>query len=244
MHWDGYTVFSVLSGVTLIGVALKSNVAAKQRFWAFATGIVFAGYGFFVASQTSGLWLFPIWIFVLPILGVIILIAELSEARNKTSSTIQRQDATTRVQHADIPQVRVAAVTTGQGADSVFTAGGTTALPPVVVSANCPHCGGPVEPEFAKHGDYRTLVAAAPSAPEKADNVAAPHDVTDTRGGEGAARFGPMQRLLSDPELAAEARELKRIYGPDLCAIFLTDKALELGLGEIEFTKADIPSDL
>ena len=58
------------------------------------------------------------------------------------------------------------------------------------------------------------------------------------------ARFAGVDSLLgllADPELAAQARDLRRTYGRGVCASFLTNKAADLGLQGIEITEDDIP---
>lgn len=47
--------------------------------------------------------------------------------------------------------------------------------------------------------------------------------------------------LLDDPEIAADARNLRRVYGRSVCASFLNRKAAELGLGELDISEDDIP---
>jgi hypothetical protein len=71
VDWGAYEVFSVISGaVFLIGVFVP-ELSAKERLGNFAVGAGLVAYGIFVASRTSGMWLFPIWIFVIPFAGAI-----------------------------------------------------------------------------------------------------------------------------------------------------------------------------
>jgi hypothetical protein len=86
MDWGAYEVFSVISGVVLIIVALIPGAAGKERLWAFLGGAFFIAYGIFVASRTSGTWIFPIWIFVIPFAGVGYLVYRLL-ALSKASSS-------------------------------------------------------------------------------------------------------------------------------------------------------------
>lgn len=70
MHWDAYTIFSVLSGVVLMLTAFAPlGLSDKNRLWTFIAGLVFAGYGIYVAHQTSGFFVFPVEVFVIPVLG-------------------------------------------------------------------------------------------------------------------------------------------------------------------------------
>ncbi len=76
MSWNGYTVFSVISGVILVITGLVGRgVSAKNRIYALLGGVFFAGYGIYVAKQTSGTYYFPVWIFVIPVLAIGYLIA-------------------------------------------------------------------------------------------------------------------------------------------------------------------------
>jgi hypothetical protein len=77
MHWSAYEVFSVLSGVAMVLLAILPNMSGIGRSWAFAGGVLFIGYGIYVAKQTSGTFVFPVWIFVIPFVAVIYLIAGL-----------------------------------------------------------------------------------------------------------------------------------------------------------------------
>jgi hypothetical protein len=68
MHWDGYTIFSIVSGAALLLAALSPRQRAGRRAWMLIGGVAFIGYGIFVATRTSGTYYFPIWVFVLPFL--------------------------------------------------------------------------------------------------------------------------------------------------------------------------------
>lgn len=60
----------------------------------------------------------------------------------------------------------------------------------------------------------------------------------------GKQRFADISSalgLLDDPEIAAKARELRRIYGRGVCASFLNERAQALGLTDITITEDDIP---
>ncbi|WP_433473697.1 hypothetical protein ACQPZP_33525 [Spirillospora sp. CA-142024] len=70
MTWSKYEIFSVLSGFVLIGAAFMPGMSVKDRMRMGAAGVLFAGYGFFVAAQTSGTWEFPWMIFVIPFIGL------------------------------------------------------------------------------------------------------------------------------------------------------------------------------
>jgi len=76
MDWNGYTVFSVLSGAALVVVALiVRGMTAKDRLCGLIAGAIFVSYGIFAASQTSGTFVFPIWIFIVPPAAIVYLVA-------------------------------------------------------------------------------------------------------------------------------------------------------------------------
>lgn len=83
MDWGPYEVFSVISGIALIGMAFAPRLETSNRFFAVLGGAFFVGYGFYVAGQTSGTFEFPIIIFVIPALGVIYLISEIVRHQRK-----------------------------------------------------------------------------------------------------------------------------------------------------------------
>lgn len=76
MGWSAYEVFTVISGLILIGWAFVEDggddieVTLAMRVGAVAAGVVFIGYAIFVANQTQGIWTFPAFIFALPVLAL------------------------------------------------------------------------------------------------------------------------------------------------------------------------------
>lgn len=66
MHWSAYEVFSVISGVLLLGATTMIE-PGRDRMWLFLSGVVFVGYGIYVASQDSGVYFFSPLIFVIPV---------------------------------------------------------------------------------------------------------------------------------------------------------------------------------
>lgn len=88
MNWNGYTVFSVLSGAILVVAALVSpGLSANDRFYGLLGGAVFIGYGTFAASQTSGTFLFPIWIFIIPPAAIVYLVVAASGKTRRSTPT-------------------------------------------------------------------------------------------------------------------------------------------------------------
>jgi hypothetical protein len=62
MRWDFYTVLSVLSGIVLIGAGLAGPVvgSARERLGIAALGVFSFVYGIWVATQTSGFYVFSV----------------------------------------------------------------------------------------------------------------------------------------------------------------------------------------
>lgn len=62
-----YEFFSIASGIALLGLAaFDSSAKINQRLWFLVGGVGFIAYGIYVSNQTSGTYVFPIWIFVIP----------------------------------------------------------------------------------------------------------------------------------------------------------------------------------
>lgn len=88
MHWDAYTVFSVLSGVILLIMAVFAGPGwGKERLGTIFGGVLFLGYGIFVATRHSGTWVFPVWIFVIPFGAAFYLIYHLIQRARKHERT-------------------------------------------------------------------------------------------------------------------------------------------------------------
>src|SRR5579862_8582420 len=92
MHWDAYTICSVASGATLVVLAVAGVGSTRERMVSLVAGLAFAAYGIYVAKQTSGTYFFPIYIFVLPIIGIVNLISRLlgKGAPAKTPAVVSR----------------------------------------------------------------------------------------------------------------------------------------------------------
>lgn len=62
MHWDFFTVLSVLSGIVLIAAALAGPVVGtvRERLGIFAFGVFSFSYGIWVATQSSGFYVFSV----------------------------------------------------------------------------------------------------------------------------------------------------------------------------------------
>jgi hypothetical protein len=87
MHWDGYTVCSVISGAIVALAAIAGQgLSVQDRLYGLMGGGFFAAYGVFVASQDSGTFFFPIWIFVLPVGAIIYLVASIVAPKKLAAS--------------------------------------------------------------------------------------------------------------------------------------------------------------
>jgi hypothetical protein len=86
MNWSAYEVFSVISGALILIGIFVPGLNAKERLGCLGVGGFFVGYGIFVATRTTGIWLFPIWIFFIPfaiVIGCVVLVV----IRRKEKST-------------------------------------------------------------------------------------------------------------------------------------------------------------
>jgi hypothetical protein len=66
-----YEVFSVVSGTLLLPASLLPDIRARDRFWFVVSGTSFIAYGIYVAHQTSGTFLFPSAIFIVPVAALV-----------------------------------------------------------------------------------------------------------------------------------------------------------------------------
>lgn len=85
MHWDGYTVFSVITGLICIGAAFMPEMKAGSRAWIALAGVLSVGYGLYVAAQTRGVYHFSVVIFVLPVVAIIYVVAKIVGRNSPTS---------------------------------------------------------------------------------------------------------------------------------------------------------------
>ena len=70
-HWDGYTVFSVISGVLLVVMAVVPGLKPGTRLLYVLGGVGLTAYGIWVAHQTSGTYYFSVYIFLIPVVAVV-----------------------------------------------------------------------------------------------------------------------------------------------------------------------------
>ena len=92
MHWSAYEVFSIISGLSLVGVGLLPETADKDRYWSMAGGAALIGYAFFVASRDSGTYYFPAAIFFIPVLVAIVQGAKAWDRRSRRAAPAEEDE--------------------------------------------------------------------------------------------------------------------------------------------------------
>jgi peptidoglycan/LPS O-acetylase OafA/YrhL len=83
VNWSRYEVFSVLSGVLCLALAVAPDLKVSERLWALVGGALLIGVGIYVAEQDSGTYFFPIQIFFIPFLFGAVLIGKVVKARRR-----------------------------------------------------------------------------------------------------------------------------------------------------------------
>jgi hypothetical protein len=129
MHWTGYEVFSVLSGAMMIVVALVLPGRAGARVSSFVAGVGFIAYGIYVGHQTSGIYFFPVQVFVIPVVVLCYLIAA---AARRGRTTRGGTPVAGRAAMSSEPRRRVAVPAGAPSVTSPATARRTTSIPPDV----------------------------------------------------------------------------------------------------------------
>jgi hypothetical protein len=116
MHWDGYTICSVISGaIVVLATIAGQGLSAQDRLYGLMGGGFFVAYGVFVASQDSGTFVFPIWIFVLPVGAIIYLVASIVAPEKLAESNPQSATAKAPRSVSVKPAARVAASSRDSG---------------------------------------------------------------------------------------------------------------------------------
>ncbi len=82
MHWTAYEVFSIISGVILIIGALLPRIRVKDRIWAVVGGGGLIAYAIYTGHQISGVYTFPVIIFVIPFVAAAWLLAQAFRKRS------------------------------------------------------------------------------------------------------------------------------------------------------------------
>jgi hypothetical protein len=102
-HWTGYEAFSVISGVILVVGSMVPGLTPGRRIGFCIVGLCFAGYGLYVARQTTGLYLFPVEIFVVPVLAIVYVIAAAINRQSPADPRPPRVDVHALVAAAHLP---------------------------------------------------------------------------------------------------------------------------------------------
>jgi hypothetical protein len=87
--WDGYTVFSVIAGISLVILAFLPDQKPGNRVINGVVGLGYVVYGVWAAQQTSGTYFFPVAIFVIPFAVGIKAISGLVMASNQRTRAAQ-----------------------------------------------------------------------------------------------------------------------------------------------------------
>lgn len=83
MDWSGYEVWTLISGIVVLGVGLfGASLEGRERFTWAGIGMFCIVYAFYVASRTTGAYYFSVYIFAAPVAAVA---RAVFAARQKTS---------------------------------------------------------------------------------------------------------------------------------------------------------------
>jgi hypothetical protein len=88
-NWNGYTVFSVIAGISLVILALFPDQKPSGRVINVVVGAGLVVYGVWAAQQTTGIYVFPVAIFIIPFAVGIKAISGLVGASNQRSRARQ-----------------------------------------------------------------------------------------------------------------------------------------------------------
>ena len=135
MHWTGYEVFSVISGAIMVVAALVLPGKVGGRVSSFVAGVGFIAYGIYVGHQTSGIYFFPVEIFVIPVVVLCYLIAA---AARWGQTTRGGTPAAGRAAMSSDPRRRVAPLAGVPPVTPPATARWTTSMPPDVARGAAP----------------------------------------------------------------------------------------------------------
>lgn len=103
MHWGTYEFCAVLSGVIMVWAAvLDKGWKPKDRVWAVAGGVALVIYGFYVAQQTSGTFVFPAAMFAIPIIFAGRALYRLYQETSATGAAPNQ--SSTRTRPSDAPE--------------------------------------------------------------------------------------------------------------------------------------------
>jgi hypothetical protein len=106
-HWTGYEAFSVISGLIMIIGSMVPGLTPGRRIGLFIVGLCFAGYGIYVARQATGLYFFPVEIFVIPVVAIVYVIAAAITRQSPADPWPPRVDVDALVAAAHLPPQRI-----------------------------------------------------------------------------------------------------------------------------------------
>lgn len=86
-QFTAYEIFAIISGISLIIMAMLPGLEGTARLWSVLGGAFFIGYGIYVSQQVSGTYYFPAWIFIIPFAALVYLAISAYEWFTRDSST-------------------------------------------------------------------------------------------------------------------------------------------------------------
>jgi hypothetical protein len=203
-HWDGYTVFSVISGVLLVLMALVPGLKPGARLLYVLGGAGLMAYGIWVAHQTSGTYYFSVYIFLIPVVALVTFIKAMGGSGTQRPRTpgqpvrpVTHQTAANRPVHH--PTAASRPVTNPPTVDPVAT--NPTTVNPIATNAVSSQA-----PMRAPDSGWATPpIAPTPQYPMQsspASTPAAQTPPTDTPG------MPPLQRTLPDQKIVISLSDL------------------------------------
>ena len=92
MVWDVYTIFALLTGVMLLGLAATPLFTRKERWESVGFGVLILGYGAYI-GQTDGSFVFPLWFFAFPFIFVAVALRGVYERWTTSQAHTSAPDA-------------------------------------------------------------------------------------------------------------------------------------------------------
>lgn len=71
-----YETFSILSGLAAIVCGFLPTTSVRDRALCLGCGVAFIAYGIYVAQASSGYFVFPVAIFIIPFLAIFLVLKE------------------------------------------------------------------------------------------------------------------------------------------------------------------------
>jgi len=83
-------VLAIITGLAAaLAAAFLPGVTGKLKAVGIIGGLAFAGYGLYVASQSTGTWYFPIYGFALPVIIIVMAVKENADKRRRDALDAQ-----------------------------------------------------------------------------------------------------------------------------------------------------------